>query len=67
MKRRTTAALVAAALLALSASGCYESPDITWYQAGEYKGKTDPLLEKLKKIETGQQLAERLRDVQTDR
>jgi hypothetical protein len=62
-----TAALVAALLISLPVFGCYESVGVTWYEAGEYKGPRDPLLNKLKTDELQRQLADRFRDVQTDR
>lgn len=47
--------------------GCYESPDVTVYEPGVYKGKSDPLLEKQRTQERQQQLVERFNTVQTDR
>ena len=68
MKRRIASAFAAAAVLTtLSVSGCYQSADITWYDAGVYKGARDPLLDSLKKPELQQQLEDRFREVQTDR
>jgi hypothetical protein len=67
MKRRTVFVLAAVAAAILSLSGCYQSADVTWYEAGVYKGVRDPLLEKLKEPQLQQQLEERFRDVQTDR
>jgi hypothetical protein len=56
-----------AALIIAGVSGCYESPLITWYEPHEYKGKGDPLTDKLKKTELQQQLVQRFKKVQTDR
>jgi hypothetical protein len=69
MTKRVTAIALAAAFLAAIPylSGCYESTDFTWYEAGVYKGERDPLLAELKKPELQQRLEERFRRVQTDR
>lgn len=48
-------------------TSCYESPDVTYYSPGEYKGKPDPLLAKERKPEQKQILVERFNEVQTDR
>lgn len=48
-------------------AGCYESPDATVYEAGDYKGEPDPLLEKLRTEEVQETLAERFQTGQTDR
>jgi hypothetical protein len=67
MKGTIAIAFAAAALTALSVCGCYQSADITWYEAGVYKGARDPLLNKLKEPELQQQLQDRFRHVQSDR
>ena len=58
----TASALTLAALLA----GCYESTDVTVYEAGEYKGSEDPLLAKLEDPEFRAELDRRF-DGQRDR
>lgn len=47
--------------------GCYESPDVTVYEPGVYKGSDDPLLDKLAAEQRQEQLIERFNAVQTDR
>ena len=47
--------------------GCYESADVTWIEAGVYKGAHDPLVQRLNGGELDRQLAERINRVQTDR
>lgn len=46
---------------------CYESPDIEIYEPGVYKGKEDPLREKLKQPGLQNELYQRLARGQTDR
>jgi hypothetical protein len=48
-------------------SGCYESPDVTLYEPGVYKGRTDPLLAKERSPEQQQALRARFELGQTDR
>lgn len=48
-------------------SGCYESPGVTVYEPGVYKGARDPLVAKLRSPELQQQLKERFAQVQPDR
>ncbi len=65
MKRRymlTAGALASVMLL----SACYESPDATRFEPGQYKGKEDPLLAKLEDPEFREQLDARF-DGQRDR
>ncbi|MEE4640011.1 MAG: hypothetical protein V2J42_14855 [Wenzhouxiangella sp.] len=38
-------------VLAMGVIGCYESPDATFFEAGEYKGANDPLIAKLEDSE----------------
>ncbi len=59
----------AAAVLAivLLLGGCYESPDVTLHEPGEYKGEADPFLEKAADPEHQEQLQQRLARGQTDR
>lgn len=65
MKRWSSAGGLFAASLLLG--GCYESPDIEIYEPGVYKGREDPLLEKLKEPELQADLHQRLERGQTDR
>lgn len=60
---RPVAMLVAVLLL----GGCYESPDVTLHEPGEYKGQDDPFLEKAADPEHQEQLQQRLARGQTDR
>ncbi|MBA2490164.1 MAG: hypothetical protein H0V34_00145 [Gammaproteobacteria bacterium] len=54
--------------LTATLAGCYEAPtDVTNYEAGVYKGEQDPLLEKQRKAEHLEALAQRFNMVQTDR
>lgn len=55
----------AAALIGLA--GCYESPDVTLYKPGVYKGGKDPLLEKQRSPQQQVKLRERFDLVQRDR
>ena len=57
MRRIMTIACTVGNCLALS--GCYESTSVTLYEPGEYKGKQDPLLEKLEDSELRQDLDQR--------
>lgn len=63
MSRSAILVALAAALL----GGCYESPDVTNFEPGVYKGKPDPLVEKSRSDEYEEQLRERFASVQTDR
>ena len=51
----------------LTSAGCYEKPQATFFEPGEYKGRTDPLLALEATPEQQQKLVERLRTVQMDR
>ena len=62
-----SAALLLGVAAALSLAGCYEDTSATLYEAGEYKGSKDPLLDKLASEELQQQLNTRFEQVQTDR
>lgn len=66
MRRDILTALVLVGSAA-AVGGCYESPDATVYEPGEYKGKHDPLLEKQTQTEQKDRLRERFNTVQTDR
>lgn len=47
-------------------AGCYETPDVIVYEAGEYKGARDPLLDQ-PAAERDQILKQRFELVQLDR
>jgi len=64
MKRVLTTA--SALALAIFLVGCYEDPDVTVYEPGEYKGSKDPLLAKLEDPEFRAELDRRF-DGQRDR
>lgn len=66
MKSRLAALLIGLPLCVVL-QGCYESPDVTLYEPGVYKGTADPLLDKEKTAQRQQQLVERFNAVQTDR
>ncbi len=53
--------------LLLLAAGCYESPDVTLHEPGEYQGPRDPLLDLQRNPAQQERLSERLRRGQTDR
>jgi hypothetical protein len=46
-------------VLAIGLTGCYESPDATFFEAGQYKGANDPLIAKLEDPEFRAQLDRR--------
>lgn len=48
-------------------SGCYEDTDVTVQEPGVYKGKRDPLLEKMQTASLQGQLDDRFRSGQMDR
>jgi hypothetical protein len=54
-----------AAVLLLA--GCYESPQQAFYEPGDYRGATDPLLQMQRSEEQQRQLRKRLELVQEDR
>lgn len=57
----------AAAIVVVAAlAGCYESPDVTLSDPGQYNGKTDPLLAKLEGTDLQDKLGQRFEN-QTDR
>jgi len=66
MGKTAAVAMVCAAAL-VSLGGCYESPDVTVYQPGVYKGSRDPLLALERTDKQQQRLQERFKMVQTDR
>lgn len=66
MIRRGLITAGSALALALMLSGCYESPDAKFFEAGVYRGAEDPLLEKLEDPEFREQLDRRF-DGQRDR
>lgn len=57
MKR--IAALLASVAIPLSLSGCYEDATPVLYEAGVYKGDSDPLVQRL---ESGEEIHETLGD-----
>ncbi len=66
MTRRGLITAGSSLALALMLSGCYESPDAKFFEAGVYRGAEDPLLEKLEDPEFREQLDRRF-DGQRDR
>ena len=52
---------------ACGVTACYESPEVTMYEPGVYKGSADPLLEDLRSRDAQQTLRERFDLVQRDR
>lgn len=48
-------------------TACYEEPELTLYEPGVYKGRTDPLLELERTDEQQSKLRRRLELGQTDR
>lgn len=62
-------AILASSLLgaALLLSACYEDADVTMHEPGQYKGKSDPLLQQGNAEDRAETLAERFNTVQTDR
>jgi len=61
-------ALLALALMApIMLAGCYEDVTPTSYEPGVYKGKTDPLLEKLESGDLRDELDQRFEIAATDR
>jgi hypothetical protein len=51
----------------LGLAGCYDEPGVTRYEPGEYKGASDPLLDKVGTAQHAERMEERFRLVQTDR
>jgi len=66
MNRRPVTGLVLLAI-GLFPTGCYEKPQVVFFEPGEYKGRTDPLLALEATPEQQQKLVQRLQLVQTDR
>ena len=48
-------------------TACYDDVSVTLYEAGEYKGATDPLVESSKSMAHKERLRKRFDMVQTDR
>lgn len=63
---RALGATAGALALAVMLSGCYESPDAKFFEAGEYRGAEDPLLARLEDPEFREDLNRRF-DGQRDR
>jgi len=53
--------------IGLFSTGCYEKPQVIFFEPGEYKGRTDPLLALEAAPEQQQKLVQRLQLVQMDR
>jgi hypothetical protein len=66
MSRRQIPGVVLLATGLLSA-GCYEKPEVTFFEPGKYQGRTDPLLALEATPAQQQRLVQRLRLVQMDR
>lgn len=64
---RRTATCILVLLLAILASGCYESTDVAYHEPGIYKGSVDPLLKRQSSLEYLVEIHKRFRNVQTDR
>jgi hypothetical protein len=67
MHRKSLLSLALAGACLVGLAGCYESPNVTLYEPGEYKGKEDPLLTQAGSAQHEQELRERLLSGQTDR
>lgn len=67
MRRQELTGILLAAAGMLALAGCYEETGVTVYEAGEYKGSQDPLLEKQRAEAQQERLNERFQLVQTDR
>jgi hypothetical protein len=67
MQRKSPLSFALACACLIGLAGCYESPDVTLYEPGEYKGKEDPLLTQARSAQHEQELRERLLSGQTDR
>ena len=63
------AGLLAVGLVLLGGmlTGCYESGEVTVQEPGVYKGKSDPLVEKMKTASLQGELDDRFRAGQMDR
>ena len=66
MNRRSLTMVAGACALAVMLSGCYESPNAQFFEAGEYRGAEDPLLAMLEDPQHREQLNSRF-DGQRDR
>lgn len=65
--RAKAAVVFVAAVILTGLAGCYESPNVTIYKPGVYKGEKDPLVEKQRAPEQQAALRERFDLVQRDR
>ena len=54
-------------VLALALTGCFEKPEVTLHEPGQYMGREDPLLKVSGTSEQQERLAKRFHMVQTDR
>ena len=59
--------ILALLVTGLLSTGCYEKPQVTFFEPGKYQGRTDPLLALEATPEQQQKLEQRLRTVQMDR
>ena len=64
---KTIQLLAAGVAMVAVVAACYESPDVSLHEPGQYLGKTDPLVEKMKSEDFRRQLVDRFKEVQTDR
>jgi len=65
MRQSIAVGLLFVASVALS--GCLDETTVELHEPGEYKGRTDPLVELSGTPEFSARLEERLRQIQTDR
>lgn len=61
------AAMLALVALVLPLAGCYESTSVERYEPGVYKGKYDPLRQKLRTESLQNRLEERATQAHSDR
>lgn len=54
-------------IAALLLTACYDDPDVTLHEPGDYEGPSDPLLSKLDDAKLQQALEQRFANGQTDR
>lgn len=65
MRKLTTLVVLIAAVVTLG--GCYEDMGVSLHEPGEYKGKHDPLVNKMQQQQLQQSLDQRFKTGQTDR
>jgi len=66
-RARFSALAAASGVCLLALSACYQSPGVTIFEPGVYKGARDPLLAKERSPKQQQRLQKRFELVQTDR